>query len=154
MKRLICTLIVILLIVSSAMAEIDLSAMSYEELVALKDHVQLAIWQSKEWQEVEVPKGVYAVGKDIPAGKWTILAADGSKCYIKWGDVLDPSGVDVSWNGKISVSEVLYSPSYRYFQKDDPTQVSWDLKSGDYFIVESGISVFTPFSGAPSLGFK
>ena len=154
MKRLICTLIVILLVVSSAMAEVDLSAMSYDELVSLKDQVQLAIWQSKEWQEVEVPKGVYTVGKDIPAGKWTVLAADGAKCYIKWGDLLEPSGVDVSWDGSIFVSEILYSPTYRNYDFGDATQVTWDLKDGNYFIVESGIAVFTPYSGAPSLGFK
>lgn len=154
MKRFICVFLIFTFFSFPSFAEIDLSAMSYEELIALKDNVQLAIWQNQNWQEVEVPKGVYVVGKDIPVGKWTILAADESKCYIKWGDKLEISGVDLSFDGSIFVSEILYSPLYRNFEKDDPTQVTWNLREGDFFIVESGLAVFTPYSGVPSLGFK
>ncbi len=37
--------------------DIDLSHMSFEDLVTLKDQINLAIWNSKEWQEVTVPQG-------------------------------------------------------------------------------------------------
>ena len=57
---------------TSGKLDIDLSKLSYEELVELKDQINLAIWQSKEWEEVEVPQGIWEVGKDIPEGKWTI----------------------------------------------------------------------------------
>lgn len=43
-------------------AQIDLSAMTYEELVALKDKINLAMWESKDWEEVTVPQGVWTVG--------------------------------------------------------------------------------------------
>ena len=39
-------------------ADIDLSGMNYDELVALKDQINRAIWNSDDWQEVEVPQGV------------------------------------------------------------------------------------------------
>lgn len=55
---------------------IDLSAMSFDELLALRQQVNMAIWQSDGWQAVEVPAGMYQVGVDIPAGKWTITAGD------------------------------------------------------------------------------
>lgn len=40
----------LLFAVTSASAEVDLSGMTYAELVALKDQIDLAIWNSNEWQ--------------------------------------------------------------------------------------------------------
>lgn len=153
MKKLLCIMIALLLPVA-ALAEVDLSGMSYDELVALKEQVSLAIWQSEEWQEVEVPAGVYTVGKDIPAGKWTIKAADGLSAYIHWGDALDASGTGLTRSGEIYEYEYIYSETYRSYEKGDKTEVTWDIKDGQYIIVDDGIVVFTPYAGAPSLGFK
>ena len=36
-------------VIATTAAEIDLSGMGYEELVALKDRINLAIWKSEEW---------------------------------------------------------------------------------------------------------
>ena len=139
--------------VASAEA-INLSGMSYDELVALKEQINLAIWNSQEWQEVEVPQGVWVVGQDIPAGKWTIKAADGITAAVYWGDKLDESGVSLSYGSDVYETEYLYSVSYRNYEKGDSTEVTWNLKNGDYFIVSSGIALFSPYSGKPSLGFK
>lgn len=155
MKKMICVLaILMMLIPTQAMCEIKLSEMSYEELVELKSQIDMAIWQSKEWQEVEVPKGVYTVGEDIPAGKWTIKAAEGVKARVYWGDELGDSGVDLSYKGRIWEAESLYSPQNRYYEKGDATEVTWELKEGHFFIVEDGVALFTPYAGKPSLGFK
>lgn len=153
MKKLLCIMIALLLPVA-ALAEVDLSGMSYDELVALKEQVSLAIWQSEEWQEVEVPAGVYTVGKDIPAGKWTIKAADGVSSDIEWGDKLDASGTGLEWDGSIYELEFLYSETYKFYEKGDKTEITWDIKDGQYIIVSDGIVVFTPYAGKPSLGFK
>lgn len=157
MKKGIAILLCILALVpfcACALAEVDLSGMSYDELVQLKDQVSLAIWESEEWQEVEVPAGVYTVGEDIPAGKWTIKAADGISATIEWGDALDESGVALSWDGEILEYEYIRSETNRYYEKGDKTEITWDLKDGQYIIVDDGISVFTPYAGKPSLGFK
>lgn len=155
MKRIIPLILVLLCFAGVASAEaIDLSGMSYEELVALKEQIDLAIWNSEEWQEVEVPKGVWVVGQDIPAGKWTISAADGVTASVKWGDVLDESGVGLSFNGRVYETEYLKSVNYRYYEKGDASEVTWELKDGQYLIVEDGLALFTPYSGKKSLGFK
>ncbi len=155
MKRIITLVLVLLCLAGVASAEApNLSGMSYEELVALKEQINLAIWNSQEWQEVEVPQGVWVVGKDIPAGKWTIKAADGITANVYWGDELDESGMELSYSSKIFEIELLYSVNYRHYEKGKRTEVTWDMKDGDYFIVDDGIALFTPYSGKPSLGFK
>ena len=155
MKRILVLLMALLCFAGIASADaFDLSGMSYEELVALKEQVDLAIWNSKEWQEVEVPEGVWVIGQDIPAGKWTIKAADGITAMVEWGDVLDESGNGIAWSGRIYETEFLYSVNYRFYEKGNSTEVAWDLKDGQYFIVEDGIAVFSPYSGGKNLGFK
>lgn len=156
MKKTIALVLVLLSLVSVSFAgsAFDLSALTYNELVAIKDQINLAIWNSQEWQEVEVPQGVWVIGEDIPAGKWTIKAADGTKAGINWGDILNETGTSISWDSRIYELETVYSVNYRYYEKGDTTEVTWDLKEGQYFIVDDGIALFTPYSGKPSLGFK
>ncbi|MEA4997998.1 MAG: hypothetical protein VB087_01280 [Candidatus Limiplasma sp.] len=155
MKRmLVLLLIVALFLPAMAYAEVDLTGMSYDELVALKGQIDLAIWASDEWQEVSVPVGVYTVGEDIPAGKWTIRAADASYITIKWGDELSDSGVDLDY-GDLYEYEALYSPTYRnYDERSDRTEISYEIKDGQYVIIDNGTAVFTPYAGKQSLGFK
>lgn len=156
MKKTIALVLVLVSLVSVSFAgsTFDLSGLSYDELVSLKDQINLAMWNSQEWQEVEVPKGVYVIGEDIPVGKWTIKAADGISAFVCWGDVLDDAGTDLSYDGKICEYAGIKSVNYRYYEKGDTTEVTWDLKEGQYFIVDDGIALFIPYSGKPSLGFK
>ena len=118
MKKLFAVLVALALCLPlSCLAEVDLSQMTFDDLVALKDQINLAIWSSEEWQEVEVPAGLYEIGIDIPAGKWTIRAADEMKANVKWGTDLDESGVDIdlTYDSKcIYESEYLKSETYRY----------------------------------------
>ena len=75
MKRFLSLLLCLLVVVSPAWSIADLpdiSSLSYDELVELKDSINLAIWNSQEWQEVTVPMGVWTVGEDIPVGHWSI----------------------------------------------------------------------------------
>ena len=76
MKRFFCLLFVLVFLPLVSLADLpDLSGLSFDELVLLRDQLNLAIWNSKEWQEVKVPIGVWKIGDDIPVGKWTISAA-------------------------------------------------------------------------------
>ncbi len=58
---------------SSAMADIDLSAMTIDELKALNQSVVSEIMTRKDFNQVKVPAGIYKVGEDIPAGTYTLL---------------------------------------------------------------------------------
>lgn len=155
MKRILVLVMVAMLLTCGAYAEdIDFSSMSYEELVAMKEQINLAIWNSEDWQEVEVPQGVYVIGEDIPAGKWTIKAAEGLTATVYWGDTLDEAGVKLTYDGELYVFEGIYSTSYKYYENGDTSEVTWELKDGQYFIVDDGIALFTPYAGKPDLGFK
>lgn len=156
MKKL-CALVVAFAVLFPclAMAEIDLSGMNYDELVALKDQINLAIWNSQEWQEVEVPQGVWLVGEDIPAGHWNISAV-GKYAMVTIGTHLDETGKDISAHASDFFEyEMVTNPTYkRYDKNSDLVSVDYDLKEGTYVLIEQGTVVFSPYFGKPSLGFK
>lgn len=77
-KRLIASAALVACLAAPARAEIDLSGMSFAELVDLQQQITAAIMQTDEWQEVKVPSGFYEIGRDIPAGRWTLRPAGGS----------------------------------------------------------------------------
>lgn len=154
MKRTLCIVLALVLVLSiapAAFADVDLSGMSFDELVALKDQINLAIWNSADWQEVTVPQGVWKVGEDIPAGKWTIKAIPWGHSYIRIGSELKDAGTDV----KSIASETVNDPDYKYYDATkDKTEWTVDLMDGQYIVVNYGDCIFTPYAGKPSLGFK
>lgn len=155
MKKLLCCVMVCLLMGSVAYAEIDLSGMTYEELVALKDQINLAIWNSEEWQEVTVPQGVWKIGEDIPEGHWTITCAGDGWSTIEYGDELNESGKSLSWFGDIYYSEQICSKeSIVYDENSSKVSIDLEVKEGNYIIIDYGNVIFTPYAGKPSLGFK
>lgn len=156
MSRVIAIAMVILLVCCSAYAEVDLSGMSYDELVALKDQINLAIWNSEEWQEVEIPQGIWIVGEDIPVGMWTVKCSDkSSSTYFSWGDTLNESGTGVDIWGKCD-NVFIYNPNDKYYDEGDLTEYTFNAEEGLYVVVDNslGPAVFTPYAGKPSLGFK
>ena len=50
----------------------DFSGKSLSELLKIQYDLTTAIWNSPEFKEAVVPEGIYEVGKDIPAGKWSV----------------------------------------------------------------------------------
>lgn len=73
MKRVLTVVLVLLSLVSAVSAEtIDLKGMTPEELVSLRDAVNAELIARGFEKEVNVPAGTYVVGKDIPAGEYTI----------------------------------------------------------------------------------
>ena len=153
MKRITAMLLALLLVLPAAAAEIpDISGLTFDELVALRNQIDLAIWNSKEWQEVTVPAGVWVVGEDIPAGHWTIRAIPGSYTSVVYCDKLDEFGTnpDVGWrgwNGTLSGHEPVG------IYADERTRIDLDMVEGMYFINRTPV-IFTPFAGKPDLGFK
>ena len=153
MKKVLAILAAFVLICSAAVADINLSGMNYDELVALKDQIDLAIWNSAEWQEVSVPQGTYKIGEDIPAGHWTVKAASGSVCTVTYCDTVDEFG-NADWHGEMDVEALVAEDTSVYDEANDLAQVDFDMKEGWYVVIEMGGVVFTPYSGKPSLGFK
>lgn len=71
MKRLIVLLTACILIVPVAIAS-DLSSMTIDELILLRNEIAAEIMSRPEWKEVTVPCGTWIVGQDIPAGVYCI----------------------------------------------------------------------------------
>lgn len=144
---------VLLLAVPASASGYDLKAMSWQELLDLKAAITLELLSRDEWQEVEVPEGVYTVGEDIPAGKWTIRCKTGRFSRIEWGEFLDESGQGISFSGVIA-SDSVYNPSSRSYKEDERTEYTIEVKNGYHIVIEYGPATFQPYTGAPDLGFK
>lgn len=154
MKKLVALFLLLIVLPIIVLADVDLSVMSFEELINLRDRINLAIWQSDNWQEVTVPQGVWQVGVDIPAGHWTIKAAAGANCFVKYGSALDETGKDFNYRDQ-DFYEYLTSESYSYYDANkDLTQVDVEAENGHYFIIDSGSALFMPYTGKQSLGFS
>lgn len=139
MKKLAAILLALFVICAAACAEgIDLSGMSFDDLLALRQRVDEAIWNSDGWQSVTVPGGVYVIGEDIPAGRWSV-AADGLFSSL----TLYPSKADYT------------AQEYNYITMQALTEdQTYTLECADGNCIEiNGGLVFTPYTGA-ALGFK
>ena len=156
MKKLLIAFLALVTMFGCASAEIDLSGMTYDELVALKDQINLAMWQCEEWEEVTVPQGIWQVGVDIPAGHWTVKCAPGWRnTQVDWGQSLSSSGSSIAWSGRYSTYNSIYNPDHKYYEIGDGiTEYDFEVRNGDYIIIDDGSCVFTPYSGKQALGFK
>ena len=142
MRRLrlhILTIIMISMLLNTAIADTVFSGMSFDELVEMQRELTTAIWASDMWEEVTVPVGVYEVGVDIPAGKWTISGTDNLSGIVYWGESLDQFGVNIE-------SEIADFTHW----KDE--SISWNLVDGTYISVTINPVVFTPYTPT-TLGF-
>lgn len=120
MKRIVALLLVLVLFVPVAFSEISLDGLSFSELVALKERIELAIWKSEEWQEVTVPAGVWKVAEDIPAGQWTVKCASGWRStWVKWGQYLKDNGEEIAAKGTYGDKRYIYNPNHKYYEIDD-----------------------------------
>lgn len=150
MRKLLCVLCAAMLLCSVALAEnIDLSGLSFQELVTLRDRCLGEMSTRYEWQEVTVPPGVWEVGVDIPAGHWSFRADPTVRgllsAFIQYGDVLYDTGKEI--NG--FASSFLF---YHNFEEADPV---YDLVlTTGYLVVFNAPVIVTPYTGKPDLGFK
>lgn len=75
MKKLLILALVLFLVPAAVHAELaDLSAMSFDDLLTLRDAVNAEIKSRPEWKEVIVPAGEWVIGEDIPAGYYSLSA--------------------------------------------------------------------------------
>lgn len=152
MKKLI-TLLLILALAAPAFALADLpdiSGLTYDELVELKTQINLAMWSSQEWQEVEVPAGVWEIGKDIPEGYWTISMRPGTYTQIFYCEKVQPVELRPDHSGQAHTT-IIAAPD-TWLADQNPQSYSYDMKAGCYFICDDTV-VFTPYTG-PDFSFK
>ena len=157
MKKLLTIILILALAVpAAAFADLpDISNLSYDDLVKLKDSINLAMWNSQEWQEVTVPIGVWVVGEDIPIAHWSIsIDPNSSRKWVSvtYCDLLNEAGTDAGnqFYCKIYSYQTIGSADNENY----PQTIDLDLKPNTYIIIEKGSVVFTPYSGKPSLGFR
>ncbi len=154
MKRFAAILLALLLVTAAAAAEIpDISGLTFDELVALRDQINLAIWNSQEWQEVTVPGGIWEIGKDIPAGHWCVRLAKPSATDSVWVfEKLDRAGMGPNYNYYYRFQSLI-SDNMQDYINSFPVSVDLILPHGWYFQCSADV-VFTPYAGKPDLGFK
>lgn len=72
MKKFLGFLLAVLLLPVFASAEVDVKALSTEELLALRVSIVDELMARGEMKSANVPAGEYVVGEDIPAGSYSI----------------------------------------------------------------------------------
>ena len=159
MKKLLCTLLSLVLLCCLTLPvyaeEIDLSVLTWDELLDLKAQITMEQLTRDEWQEVDVPQGVYKVGEDIPAGKWTIKSIGSRRwCNIEIGDKLADNGNELDMWGN-NVSYYIYNPEHPNFEIGDCTETVVTLRDGYYVEIDNygNHALFCTYTGK-NLGFK
>ena len=154
MKKFLALALVCLFLVPAAVADVpDISGLTFDELITLREKINLAIWQSAEWQEVTVPAGIWVIGEDIPAGHWTIKTYGTlSGPIMHYFKKLDSSGLapDYLYDDYVLV---ISSPDMEAYGSTAAHSTDIDMKAGWYFMSDETV-IFTPYIGKPDLGFK
>ena len=138
-------LLTLLSAVSASAQNFDLSQFSYSELQSIVTQATKEMMSRSEFQAVEVPLGVYQVGKEIPAGQWTVTKADKAwMSEVETGSTLkeDHNGIDM-WGSGYN-SSVL---------SDDNPSRTINLVDGYYVEISMGAVIFSTPTG-PSFSFK
>lgn len=101
MKKALCIILITILALCTFTVyadSIDLSGMSFDDLKALQEQVNKALWESEGWKQVTVPVGVYQIGAEIPAGRWTVKrTSPDAYCYFRVGQRFE-NGEVTSYN--------------------------------------------------------
>ena len=153
MKKAVAVLIALMMLAGAAYAEIDISGLSFNELLKLRDRCQVAMMETDEWQEVDVPQGTYKIGTDIPAGKWSIkISPDAWSmwCGITYCSKLDSTGLEGDRSGMKYLYQQLAKDSSEY---PAPEQLDINIERGYYLIIKNADVVFTPYAGK-TLNFR
>ena len=155
MKRFISVLLLLCLLNVPAIAEIDLSGLTFDELVDLRNQCLTEMTKRDEWQEVTVPVGVWKIGEDIPAGHWSIKCAGSyasSFSTVYYTPELDETKKKASNRGSFIYADMVKikeSPALT-----NNTVLDLELKEGNYLVIEKCPVILFPYTGKPDLGFK
>lgn len=137
MKKLLAALSVSLfLLPACALSALDLTTMTTDELVTLRDQVAAELSMRGSASSVTVPIGVWRIGEDIPAGAWMLSAIDDRYTHIVIGPTVDPNG--------ITMDKYASGNSGFFLSRGDACRVT--LRAGDFLFIESCPVSFSPAS--------
>lgn len=158
MRKIICTLCILAALAAMVLpccaAGIDLSTLSWEELIELRNAVTQEMFTREEWEKVEVPQGVWIVGEDIPAGTWIVTCAAAKYTTITWGDKLSDNGHAIDYNSTVHDHQIILNPDGSLYKSGDATSYTFDAIDGMYIVIDNGSAFFSPYIGKPKLNFK
>lgn len=144
MKKLFIGIVFVLVFVSalSVSAQYDLSGFSYTDLLTIVAQAQREMMTRSEFQEVTVPAGLYQVGVEIPAGKWTISLPTSDDKYasadIDIGDKLDAGKNDIALWDSTTYDSIYLSKS------NNKTTYTVTLIDGYYIKIGHSVVFSTP----------
>ena len=149
MKKLISFfLIIALLLPAAALSDLfDISGLSYDELLALRDVVNEAILSSSENETIKLDPGVWAVGIDFPAGVWLVSPLDNQFMHLWYGDKLNDSGTNagLGWDSVNGYNKMLSTKKAKdgsWKDPDYPHFVKITMREG-WYIINGGTVVLT-----------
>ena len=140
MKRFALVFLALVLVSSPALA-VDLDSMSYDELLELSQAVEAKMREMPEWGGVLVPEGVYTVGTDIPAGKYT---------YSTLSNRVDTYVFSTEEEVLLAVTGNRSGYLFCYVARVDKEPFNIDFAENTYINVNGGTALLKPYTG---LGF-
>ncbi len=140
MRKIFAVLCAIALLATLAVPAIaEDTDLSWSERLALRE--QLSDWN--EWQPVEVPEGVWVVGKEIPAGLWTVTCETGDYGCIAWGVSLDESGTRIDPFSRPADDETIYNSESLPYEIEEFTTCIFEAVEGQYVVISYNPLTFT-----------
>ena len=138
MKRALCLALILCLLPACGLCDFDLSALSFDELFALRERVTAEMMNRPETETYTLNAGLYQVGVDIPSGEYVMRC--GKSSY---------GGVTVKYDEKLnaSLTDVAFPCEYRGTIHENPDESHIGsqrilLKDGYYIGIEMGQIIF------------
>ena len=145
MRKIIAIIFVSTFVLASvvAVADVDISGLSYDELIDLVNKAQMEMMKMDKWQEVVVPEGIYIIGKDIPAGRWTITAPEKLYTVLIYVGKKLYDDFTVDFDSMTSLKGTANS----MYREGDTSSITLELKDDMYLQIKSGSAIFSPYQG-------
>ena len=144
MKKLIASLLILCLIPCVCFADFDLAGMNFSELSDLAIKANYEMMNRQEWFSVTVPMGMYTVGIDIPAGRYTIKCVENQHyCIFEWGEYKN-NQLLTSRGG----SAFIYGEKSEYTKDSDTKSINAIFNDGQVIKIKHGDCVFYPYTPA------
>lgn len=129
----------------------NVMTMSYDDLIVLQRQTNYALWLSDEWEEVEVPAGLYKVGTDIPAGTYDIIAHPFAWVDVDYGDTLKGTGTGISMWGEYD-SCYLTGEQHAFYA--DGARTTWTITLQNGFYISFDQTVYFRKHTTPAFRFN